>query len=209
MWRCGARPAPGLEGDLVDIGGPAARPAHKVVTDLVHLLEPQLKACGDLYTVADLAAQTLAEGSSAFRQRRVLRRRGRLTTSSTNSSPTPPADYGDRTAPRTFSGDGDHERCGASCHRRLRCRLNNRWQFAALTQPVKFGLANTSTNSASRLPPFSPGYNHCGNTVCHQSQRPRGPDEEAFANGRCRDHGRDAARFYRARRRCCSIRICR
>ena len=65
MWRCGARPAPGLEGDLVDIGGPAARPAHKVVTDLVHLLEPQLKACGDLYTVADLAAQTLAEGSSS------------------------------------------------------------------------------------------------------------------------------------------------
>ena len=59
LWRAARS---GLEGDLVDIGGPAARLAHKVVTDLVHLLEPQLKACDDLYTVADLAAQTLAEG---------------------------------------------------------------------------------------------------------------------------------------------------
>jgi glutamate---cysteine ligase / carboxylate-amine ligase len=76
LWRAARS---GLEADLVDISGPAARPAHRVVTDLVHLLTPQLKACGDLNAVTDLAAQTLAEGSSAFRQRRVLSRRGKLT----------------------------------------------------------------------------------------------------------------------------------
>jgi carboxylate-amine ligase len=76
LWRAARS---GLEGDLVDISGPAARPAADVVTELVDSLRPQLELSGDWETVSELSRQALIAGTSAARQRRALRRRGRLT----------------------------------------------------------------------------------------------------------------------------------
>ncbi|MDF2823218.1 MAG: carboxylate-amine ligase, YbdK family, partial [Mycobacterium sp.] len=76
IWRAARS---GLEGDLVDIDGPVARPATEVVTGLVESLRPQLEQSGDWPMVNDLTRRVLAAGSSAARQRRALRRRGRLT----------------------------------------------------------------------------------------------------------------------------------
>ena len=76
LWRAARS---GLEGDLVDISIPAARPAAEVVTELVDSLRPQLEHSGDWETVSELSRETLIAGTSSARQRRALRRRGRLT----------------------------------------------------------------------------------------------------------------------------------
>jgi glutamate---cysteine ligase / carboxylate-amine ligase len=76
LWRAARS---GLEGDLVDISGPASKPACEVVTELVHSLRPQLEQTGDWDIVCELTRQALIAGTSAARQRRALRRRGRLT----------------------------------------------------------------------------------------------------------------------------------
>jgi carboxylate-amine ligase len=76
LWRAARS---GLEGELVDIEGPASRPAADVVTDLARLLRPQLEAAGDWPMISELTRQALIAGTSAARQRRELRRRGRLT----------------------------------------------------------------------------------------------------------------------------------
>ena len=76
LWRAARS---GLEGDLVDISAPAARPAADVVTEMVDSLRPQLEDSGDWETVSELSRQALIAGTSSARQRRALRRRGRLT----------------------------------------------------------------------------------------------------------------------------------
>ncbi len=75
-WRAARS---GLEGELVDVAVPAGRPAAQVVGDLVRSLRPQLEDTGDWDELCALTRQVLASGSSAARQRRALRRRGRLT----------------------------------------------------------------------------------------------------------------------------------
>ena len=76
LWRAARS---GLEGDLVDVSGPGSRPAAEVVTELVRLLRPQLEATEDWHTISELTQRVLIAGTSAARQRRSLRRRGRLT----------------------------------------------------------------------------------------------------------------------------------
>ncbi|PTR24003.1 carboxylate-amine ligase [Rhodococcus sp. OK519] len=76
MWRAARS---GLEGDLVDVEAAAPRPASEVVEDLIRSLRPHLESAGDWDVISELAAVTLKEGSSSARQRRILRRRGRLT----------------------------------------------------------------------------------------------------------------------------------
>jgi carboxylate-amine ligase len=76
IWRAARS---GLEGQLVDIERPASRPAADIVTALVDSLRPQLEAAGDWELVRELTWRVLTAGSSAARQRRALRRRGRLT----------------------------------------------------------------------------------------------------------------------------------
>ncbi len=76
LWRAARS---GLEGDLVDVSAPASRPAAEVVTELVDSLRPQLEDSGDWDTVSELSRQALIAGTSSARQRRALRRRGRLT----------------------------------------------------------------------------------------------------------------------------------
>ena len=76
VWRAARS---GLEGELVDIDGPVSRPAAEVVAELVRSLRPQLEAAGDWQMIGELTRQVLIAGSSAARQRRALRRRGRLT----------------------------------------------------------------------------------------------------------------------------------
>jgi glutamate---cysteine ligase / carboxylate-amine ligase len=76
LWRAARS---GLEGELVDIDGPVSRPAGDVVTELIRSLRPQLEAAGDWQMIVELTRQVLIAGTSAARQRRALRRRGRLT----------------------------------------------------------------------------------------------------------------------------------
>ncbi len=76
LWRAARS---GLEGDLVDIGGRASRPAGEVVNELVCSLRPQLEDTGDWEMISELTRQALLAGTSSARQRRALRRRGRLT----------------------------------------------------------------------------------------------------------------------------------
>ena len=76
LWRAARS---GLEDELVDVTVPASRPAAEVVTELVDLLRPQLENSGDWGIVSELARQALIAGTSSARQRRALRRRGRLT----------------------------------------------------------------------------------------------------------------------------------
>jgi carboxylate-amine ligase len=76
LWRAARS---GLEGELVDVSGPVSRPASEVVSELVHSLRPQLEESGDWDTVSELTRQALIAGTSSARQRRALRRRGRLT----------------------------------------------------------------------------------------------------------------------------------
>lgn len=76
MWQAARE---GLEGDLIDVAGSRPRPAAEVVDDLIEMLRPELESIGDWQTIAALGADAVNAGSSAARQRRVLRRRGRLT----------------------------------------------------------------------------------------------------------------------------------
>ena len=76
LWRAARS---GLEGELVDVSGPVSRPASEVVTELVDALRPQLEHNGDWDAVSELSRQALVVGTSSARQRRALRRRGRLT----------------------------------------------------------------------------------------------------------------------------------
>ncbi|MCW2555524.1 MAG: carboxylate-amine ligase, YbdK family [Mycobacterium sp.] len=76
LWRAARS---GLEGELVDVVGLRGRPAADVVTELVSLLRPQLEEAGDWVVISELAKCVLVAGTSAARQRRALRRRGRLT----------------------------------------------------------------------------------------------------------------------------------
>ena len=76
LWRAARS---GLEGDLVDVTGPVSRSAAEVVGALVDSLRPQLEQTGDWDMVSELSRQVLAMGTSSARQRRALRRRGRLT----------------------------------------------------------------------------------------------------------------------------------
>lgn len=75
-WRAARS---GLEGDLVDLATRRSRPAADVVRDLVAGLEAELRASEDWETVTALTDTLLLAGSSAARQRRAFRRRGRLT----------------------------------------------------------------------------------------------------------------------------------
>ena len=75
IWRAARS---GLEGELVDVTGPASRPAAEVVTELVGSLRPQLEDAGDWDIVSELTREVLIAGTSSARQRRALRRRGRL-----------------------------------------------------------------------------------------------------------------------------------
>lgn len=74
-WRAARS---GLEGDLIDVTTSRPRPAADVVRALIDLVEPELIDSGDLALVRDLAERALRCGSSAHRQRAVLRQRGRL-----------------------------------------------------------------------------------------------------------------------------------
>ncbi|MCT1711877.1 carboxylate--amine ligase/circularly permuted type 2 ATP-grasp protein [Dietzia cinnamea] len=74
MWRAARS---GLEGDLVDPGTARPGPAADVLTDLVTSLADELSAAGDLDLVRELLDDALYNGSSAYRQRQVLRRRTR------------------------------------------------------------------------------------------------------------------------------------
>src|SRR6201993_3477985 len=76
LWRAARS---GLEDELVDVTVPASRPAAEGVTELVDLLRPQLENSGDWDIVSELTRQILIAGTSSARQRRALRRRGRLT----------------------------------------------------------------------------------------------------------------------------------
>jgi carboxylate-amine ligase len=76
LWRAARS---GLEGDLVNLTEPSARPAAEVVNELVRSLRPQLEDNGDWEIVNELTGQVLRAGSSSARQRRALRRRGHLT----------------------------------------------------------------------------------------------------------------------------------
>ena len=76
LWRAARS---GLEGQLVDVTKPESSPAAEVVTELVGSLRPQLEDNGDWDIVSELTRQVLIAGTSSARQRRALRRRGRLT----------------------------------------------------------------------------------------------------------------------------------
>ncbi|CCW09616.1 carboxylate--amine ligase/circularly permuted type 2 ATP-grasp protein [Rhodococcus aetherivorans] len=76
MWRASRS---GLEGPLVDVQSATPRPAREIVDGLIRSLRPQLEGNDDWALVSELAETALQVGSSAARQRRVLRRRGRLT----------------------------------------------------------------------------------------------------------------------------------
>ena len=76
LWRAARS---GLEGNLVDVNGPSSRPAGEVVSELVRSLRPQLEDSGDWELITELTRQVLIAGTSSARQRRALRRRGRLT----------------------------------------------------------------------------------------------------------------------------------
>ncbi|MDL9944876.1 carboxylate--amine ligase/circularly permuted type 2 ATP-grasp protein [Gordonia sp. ABSL11-1] len=69
----------GLEGDLIDVEHATPRPASSVITALTEMVRPELEANGDWAAVSELTRQALSSGSSSSRQRRILRRRGRLT----------------------------------------------------------------------------------------------------------------------------------
>lgn len=75
-WRAARS---GLEGDLVDLIGPALVAPPLLIGQLVNQLRPQLEAVGDWEQVLELSQATLARGSGAAGQRRAFGRRGELT----------------------------------------------------------------------------------------------------------------------------------
>jgi carboxylate-amine ligase len=75
-WRAARS---GLEGDLVDVLTPAARPATQVMTAFIDALRAQLEESGDWPQVHELADLALRAGTSAARQRRAMQCRGELT----------------------------------------------------------------------------------------------------------------------------------
>jgi glutamate---cysteine ligase / carboxylate-amine ligase len=75
-WRAARS---GLEGDLVDLVGPALVAPPLLIGQLVDQLRPHLEEMGDWEQVLELSQATLARGSGAARQRRVFGRRGELT----------------------------------------------------------------------------------------------------------------------------------
>ncbi|WP_407442134.1 glutamate--cysteine ligase [Rhodococcus sp. (in: high G+C Gram-positive bacteria)] len=76
MWRAARS---GMEGELVDLDVSLPRPAVDILTRFVDAVRPQLEENGDWDLVSELASDAATRGSSAARQRRVLRRRGKLT----------------------------------------------------------------------------------------------------------------------------------
>ncbi|QCQ94076.1 YbdK family carboxylate-amine ligase [Rhodococcus sp. SGAir0479] len=108
MWRAARS---GLEGDLVDMDAGAPRPAAQVVDGLIRSLRPHLERSGDWDMVSKLADAALQVGGSAERQRRILRRRGRLTDVvdllvAETSGRVHPADHVDDTAAGLLRGYG-------------------------------------------------------------------------------------------------------
>lgn len=75
LWRAARS---GLEGQLVDPETFRPRPAADVIADLVAGLTNELTRSGDLDLVRTLLDNALYNGSSAFRQRQTLRRRGHI-----------------------------------------------------------------------------------------------------------------------------------
>ncbi len=76
LWRAARS---GLEGELVDPGGPRPMPAALVVKALIDELSPELASSGDEEQVRTLCDEALGRRSAAARQRDALRHRGRLT----------------------------------------------------------------------------------------------------------------------------------
>lgn len=76
LWRAARS---GLEGELVDLSGPRPVPARVLVRGIVAELRPELEAHGDWALVQGLTEAALARGSSAARQREVLRQHDRIT----------------------------------------------------------------------------------------------------------------------------------
>ncbi|HXV94783.1 MAG TPA: carboxylate--amine ligase/circularly permuted type 2 ATP-grasp protein [Pseudonocardia sp.] len=74
-WRAARS---GLEGDLVDLCGPALVAPALLVGQLVDHLRPQLEELGDWEQVLELSQATFARGSGAALQRRAFGRRGEL-----------------------------------------------------------------------------------------------------------------------------------
>ncbi|MBN9110175.1 MAG: carboxylate--amine ligase/circularly permuted type 2 ATP-grasp protein [Pseudonocardia sp.] len=74
-WRAARS---GLEGDLVELVGPALVSPALLVGQLVDSLRGHLEAAGDWEQVLELSRQTLARGSAAARQRRAFGSRGEL-----------------------------------------------------------------------------------------------------------------------------------
>ncbi|MEV1132850.1 carboxylate--amine ligase/circularly permuted type 2 ATP-grasp protein [Rhodococcus coprophilus] len=76
MWRAARS---GVEGDLVDLDASLPRPAADILARFLATVRPQLEDNGDWELVTQLAADAVERGSSSARQRRVLRRRGKMT----------------------------------------------------------------------------------------------------------------------------------
>jgi carboxylate-amine ligase len=74
MWRAARS---GLEGELVDLRGPRSVPAGVLVRELLNDLRPELEATASWELTHELCERALARGSSAARQREVLRQTGR------------------------------------------------------------------------------------------------------------------------------------
>jgi glutamate---cysteine ligase / carboxylate-amine ligase len=75
MWRAARS---GLEGELVDLAGPRPVPAGVLLRGMLADLRPELEAAGAFETATALCEEALARGTSALRQREVLRRSGRI-----------------------------------------------------------------------------------------------------------------------------------
>jgi glutamate---cysteine ligase / carboxylate-amine ligase len=76
LWRAARS---GLEGELVDLSVPRSVPAAVLIRGIVAELRPELESHGDHDDVRELCELALARGSSAARQRDILRRRDRIT----------------------------------------------------------------------------------------------------------------------------------
>jgi len=75
MWRAARS---GLEGELVDLREPRAVPAGALLRSMLGDLRPELERTASWEVASALCEQALAAGSSAARQREVLRQTGRV-----------------------------------------------------------------------------------------------------------------------------------